>query len=190
MSSTFWLYLIGGVALIAADLTVFSIYLTIIGVAAIETSIVILLDLGFTTSQELMFFAALSLVNFFMLQKPLKKALKKDDEKIETFESGGVGEIEIVNGLVRVHYNGTTWAITNEDSDSFSHGEKVDVVNIERNKATIRSRGQQSGGGVLSASQLTASSPKDLLEAEKSSAPSKSADAGSSYGDSGGGGGD
>ncbi len=137
---SYWLFLILGAVLIGVDLTVISIYLTLIGLALIETGALVASGWPTEPAEQIGVVAILSLLNFFILQKPLKKLLRKDNEKITTFEAGEMGRIEISGeNLIRVHYHGTTWPIENLSGlEGLSHGEEVIVTKINQNKATVQ----------------------------------------------------
>lgn len=139
---SYWLFYIIGAALIGIDLMVISIYLSIIGLAAIETGVLVMLDLTQSPAIQIAIWAGLTLVNFFFLQKPLKKILKKEDEKIETFTTGGIGVIkDDLNGSFRVSYNGTTWAIDNlSQIPQLQENEEVIVKEIVKNRAIIEKK--------------------------------------------------
>lgn len=139
---SYWLFLIIGATLIGIDLMVISIYLSIVGLAAIQTAIVMILGFAETPTLQIAIWAGLTLINFFFLQKPLKKILKKDDEPIETFTTGGVGVIQNDgNGSFRVSYNGTTWAIDNLSKlEEVVEHEEVIVKEIIKNRAIIQKK--------------------------------------------------
>ena len=139
---SYWLFLIIGAALIGIDLMVISIYLSIIGLAAIQTALIMILGFAETPTLQIAVWAGLTLINFFFLQKPLKRMLKKDDEPIETFTTGGIGVIKSdSNGSFRVSYNGTTWAIDNlSNIAEVQENEEVIVTEIIKNRAIIQKK--------------------------------------------------
>ena len=139
---TYWMFFIIGAALIGIDLMVISIYLSIIGLAAIETGLIMLLGYAETPTMQIAVWAGLTLINFFFLQKPLKRILKKEDEPIETFTTGGIGVIKNdSNGSFRVSYNGTTWAIDNlSQIENIEENEEVIVKEIVKNRAIIQKK--------------------------------------------------
>jgi len=132
-----WGWIIIGVLLLGSELMLIdaAFYLVFIGLAAIVTGLVGLLDISLEYWVQWMLFAGLSLAAMVLFRKQLYKKIRGGSGA--GYESGPAGEtIRLKQNLdsgdsCRMAYRGTTWTVLNSGVRAMTSDEDVRIHSVD-----------------------------------------------------------
>jgi len=137
MEEIYWAYLLAaGIIMIALEALIFSFFLVWLGIGFIIVAGLSYFSLFDNGVAQIAASVSIGLVLVFALRKwSMRMINRSEDDSEEKIHKGGIGVID--KGMIKL--DGTFWQ-SDDDLSAYKDGDRVEVVDIIKNKAKLAQR--------------------------------------------------
>ena len=131
---SWWIWVLIGFALLALELTSFSLHIAFFAVGAFVVAVLAGLGVEMELWAQVGTFTGVSLLSFFFLRPIAVRKLKLDQKKVVDSlvgEQATATEEIAPHGFGRAEMRGTTWSARNVGETALTKGQRCTVVEVE-----------------------------------------------------------